>query len=154
MFGKAIWDKFPECIFWKFWNFKIFKFTRVIFPEYHPSQTHAYWLITQNQQYFVLKLMSFKSGWLQNSGQLQNNAVNGATSITVNRVITKLLMFMKGAINRVEKLLLFIDWRYWLKCSKSKFFVYTHFFGVTNSIQFFDFPNYWLKKSFPSLIIS
>ena len=32
------------------------------------------------------------SGKLQNSGQLQNNTVNGVMSITVNRVIIKVIL--------------------------------------------------------------
>ena len=39
----------------------------------------------QTNKDFVLKLISF------NSGQLQNNTVNGAMSITVNRVINYII---------------------------------------------------------------
>ena len=62
MFGRMIWDKFPERIFWifeiarlkqgQFQNFQntrgwfIPKIARVIYP----NQTGGYWLITPNQQ--------------------------------------------------------------------------------------------------------
>ena len=68
MFGKAIWDKFS-------------KVTRMIYPKNCPQQRLGYWLITPNQKHFVLKLIYF------NSGQIQNNSVYGAMLITINRVI-------------------------------------------------------------------
>ena len=40
-----------------------------------------------NTKYFVLKLISFNIGQLQNNVQLQNNSVNGAMSFTITRVI-------------------------------------------------------------------
>ena len=42
----------------------------------------------QANKHFVLKLISFNIGWLQNSGQLQNNSVNGAILIITNHVIS------------------------------------------------------------------
>ena len=39
----------------------------------------------------MLKLIPFKSWQLQNSGQLQNNTVNSAVSITISRVIDLLV---------------------------------------------------------------
>ena len=53
---------------------------RVIFPQNVPKQTCDYWLITQNQQTFVLKLISFITAGNKKSesGKLQNNTVNGA----------------------------------------------------------------------------
>ena len=74
MFGKAIWDKFS-------------KVTRMIYPKNCPQQRLGYWLITPNQKHFVMKLIYFNSGQLQNSGQIQNNSVYGAMLITINRVI-------------------------------------------------------------------
>ena len=35
----------------------------------------------------LLKLISFNSGQLQNRGELQNDTINGATLIAINRVI-------------------------------------------------------------------
>lgn len=55
------------------------KITRVIYTKNSPNQTCDYSLITPNQR-FVLKLLSF------NSGQVQNN-INVAMSITIIRVI-------------------------------------------------------------------
>ena len=52
-----------------------------MYPQNIPNQTCDYWLITQNQQTFCIEVKSF------NSGQLQNNTVNGAISITINHVI-------------------------------------------------------------------
>ena len=50
-------------------------------PKNCPNQTSDYWLIATNQQTFYIFLL------LQISGQLQINTVNGAMSITFNRVI-------------------------------------------------------------------
>ena len=47
MFGRAIWDKLPECIFE---NFEILKITKVIYPKNRPDQTCDYCLITTKQQ--------------------------------------------------------------------------------------------------------
>ena len=68
MFGWAIWDKLPECIFENFeiagvkqGQFqKFWKITRVTCL----NQTCGYWLITPNQ-HFILKLVSFNSGLSQ-----------------------------------------------------------------------------------------
>ena len=67
---------------------------RVIYPKNRPNQTYDYWLIKLNQQTLHIETNIFNSGLLQsseqaiqNSGQLQNNTINGAMSITINRVI-------------------------------------------------------------------
>ena len=78
MFGRAIWHKLCQCIFDLISKFS--KISRVIYPQNYPNQICDYWLITPNNKHFVLKLISF------NSGQLENNTVNGAMS--VNRMIT------------------------------------------------------------------
>ena len=57
------------------------KITRVIYPKNNLNQTCDYWLITPNQETLCIKTSIF------NSQQLQNNTVNGAVSITINRVI-------------------------------------------------------------------
>ena len=54
---------------------------RVIYPKNRPNQTCDYWLITPNQQTLCIETISFSSG------QLQNNTVKDAMSITINRVI-------------------------------------------------------------------
>ena len=95
MLGRAIWNKLPGCIFENFEieNFAISKFSkimRVIYPKNCLSQTCDYWLITQNQQIFVLKLTFF------NSGQLQNNSVSAKVSITINRVINKVITYREA----------------------------------------------------------
>ena len=53
----------------------------MIYLKNHLNQTYDYWLITQNQPTLYIELISF------NTGQLQNNTVNGAMSITISRVI-------------------------------------------------------------------
>ena len=42
-----------------------------------PNQTCGYWLITSNNKHFLLKLISL------NSGQLQNDNVNGAVKLLI-----------------------------------------------------------------------
>ena len=59
----------------------------MIYPKNHPKLTCDYWLITPNQQKLCIETKSFESGQLQNSGQFQKNTVNGAMSISINRVI-------------------------------------------------------------------
>ena len=72
---------------------KFSKITRVIYPKNHPNQTCDYWLITSNQQALCIEyniftniITNYKSNYKSASGQLRNNTVNGAMSITVNRV--------------------------------------------------------------------
>ena len=52
MFGRAIWNKLPDCIFENFEisnSEKCSKITRVTYLQNHPHQTCGYWLITPNQ---------------------------------------------------------------------------------------------------------
>ena len=72
----------------KFYEVMETKETRVIFQKNNPNQKCGYWLSTPNQQ-FVLKLIYFNSNHNHKSptGQLQNNSMNCATLITMNRVI-------------------------------------------------------------------
>ena len=64
MFGRAIWDNFPECIFENFeiarvkrgQFLKFSKITRVIYPKNCPNKTCDYWLITPNQQTFCIEI--------------------------------------------------------------------------------------------------
>ena len=56
MFGRAIWDKLPNCISE---NFEIFKNHEGIYPKNHPNQTCGYWLITPNQQTFCTETNIF-----------------------------------------------------------------------------------------------
>ena len=45
MFGRAIWDKLPECIFESFqesWGW--------FMPKNFPNQTCGYWLIASNEK--------------------------------------------------------------------------------------------------------
>ena len=78
MFGRAIWDKLPECIFE---NYEIARVKRVQFQNFKKSRG-----------LFIPKIaaISFNSGQFQNSRQLQNNTVNSALSITIHRVINSL----------------------------------------------------------------
>ena len=84
--------------FLNFWHFGTFlKITRVIYRKYRHMQIWAIRVVTgwshQINKRFVSKYVStagnYKSvsGKLQNSRQLQNNSVNGAVLITVNRVV-------------------------------------------------------------------
>ena len=79
MLERAIWDKLPESIFE---NIEIARVKRGWFIPKIARNKHV---ITgeshQANKLFVLKLISFKSG------QLQNNTVNGAMSISINCVI-------------------------------------------------------------------
>ena len=62
----------------------------MIYLKNCPNQTCEYWLITADQQTLCIETNSFDSGnYKSASGQIQNNAVNGAMSITINRVIKK-----------------------------------------------------------------
>ena len=51
MFGRAIWDKFPE--------FKIFKNHEADLSQNGPSQTCDYWLITPKQQTLCIETNIF-----------------------------------------------------------------------------------------------
>ena len=79
MFRRVIWDNLPECIFekksWDWFIPKIARTEHVIAGLSHQTNKH-----------FVLKLTAdnYKSA----SGQLQNNTVYGAMSITINCVIS------------------------------------------------------------------
>ena len=85
MFGRAIWDKLPECIFENLGISNFSKITRVIYPKNHLNQTFDCRLIAPNQQTpllvsIVLKQIFFNSGQLQISKRV----------ITKQRAITKL----------------------------------------------------------------
>ena len=56
-----------------------------------PNKTCDYCLITLNEQRFCIETNIFNSGQLKSErGQLQNNTVNGAMSITNNCVINEI----------------------------------------------------------------
>ena len=84
MFGRAIWDKLPECIFENLGISNFSKITRVIYPKNRLNQTFDSWLKTPNQilllAAIVLKQIFFNSGQLQISKRV----------ITKQRAITKL----------------------------------------------------------------
>ena len=48
MFGRAIWDKLPKCIFKNVENLKFSNISRVIYRKYFPNQKCGYWSITTN----------------------------------------------------------------------------------------------------------
>ena len=87
----AIWDKLLGCIFEN--NFKFSKITRVIIPKIAWTKYVLTGWSHQSNIRCVLKLISFDSRPLQNSGQLQKNSVNGAVLITTNRVINSIIAF-------------------------------------------------------------
>ena len=66
---------------------------RVIYPKSHPIQTYdLYWICI-----VCIETDIFYRGQLQISmWQLQNNSVNGAMSISINRVISKEIYFSKN----------------------------------------------------------
>ena len=77
-------------------------------PQNRTNQTCDYWLITPNQHNFVLKLRSFYCGQLQISEQtiteqreLQYNTANGAMSVTISRLIYKLVWSLYRVFNIV-----------------------------------------------------
>ena len=73
MFGRAIWDKLPECTFENFeiasvkrGQFQYFQKSRGWFiPHNCPYQTCDYWLSDQTNENFLLKLTYFNRGQLQ-----------------------------------------------------------------------------------------
>ena len=102
MLGRVSWDKFPEC---SFLNFEIVRVKRGQFQIFQKSRG---WLIpktTRNKHVFtgintkpannlywnwyLLRAGNYKSASrkLQNSEQLKNDNVNGAMSVSINRVI-------------------------------------------------------------------
>ena len=90
MLGRAIWDKLPNCIFEKF-EIAGVKRGWLIYPKTCLKQTCE---SHQTNKHFVLKLIPYLRGQLQiseqaiqNRRQLQNNAVNGAMSVSINRGI-------------------------------------------------------------------
>ena len=94
MFGGgrgAIWDKLLGCIFEN--SFKFSKITRVIIPKIAWTKYVLTGRSHQTNIRFVLKLISFNSRPLQNSGQLQKSSVNGAVLITTNYVINSIIAF-------------------------------------------------------------
>ena len=78
MFGRAIRDKLPECIFEIFQKSQEWFIPKIALTEYVVTGQSL-----QTNKHFVLKRISF------NSRQLQNNSVDGAMLITINRVIKK-----------------------------------------------------------------
>ena len=62
MFGRAIWDKLPECIFENAGvkrNFKIFKNHEGNLSQKSPEPTCGYWSITPHQQTFCIETKIF-----------------------------------------------------------------------------------------------
>ena len=60
----------------------------MIYPKNRPKQTCDYWLITLNQQNLFIETNLLRAGnYKLARWHLQNNTVNGATSISINRVI-------------------------------------------------------------------
>ena len=114
MFGRAIWDKLPECIYE---NFEIAWVKRGQFQNFQKSREWFIlkiarwnmWLLVNNTKptstlywnYYLLTASNFKleSGQLQKSWQLQNNTVNGAMLITINRVITLVIINYNWQLN-------------------------------------------------------
>ena len=73
MFGRAIWDKLPECISENFEFSKCSEITRVICSSNCPNQTCGYLLITSNQEKLCTEMNIF---YKSASGQLQNSERN------------------------------------------------------------------------------
>ena len=93
MFGRANWDKLWEHIFKNFeiawvkrhgWLFqKSPEPNKWLLVNYIKPRNTLYW----NQHLLTAGNCKSVSSQLQNSGQLQNNTVNGEMTITINRVI-------------------------------------------------------------------
>ena len=58
MFGRAIWDKLPECIFEKF--------QKIHYPINHSNQTCGYCLIIPNQQRICIETNIFQQQAITN----------------------------------------------------------------------------------------
>ena len=96
MFGRAIWDKFPKCIFENSEiaqiNKAISKFsniTWVIYPKNRLEQTYNYWLITPNQLTFCIETNIFqqlhtskRTITKQRTITVQNNTFKGTSTDT------------------------------------------------------------------------
>ena len=78
MFGKAIWDKLPECIFINFQKGDL----------HQKSPEPNIWSMINHT-----KLITF------NSGQLQNNTVNGLIQIIIDRVIIHITRLVLDIVN-------------------------------------------------------
>ena len=102
--------------FWKFWNCpsktraisNFSKITRVIYPKKWP-ETNMWLLVNHSKptktlywNWYILRAGNYKlaSRKLQNRGQLQNNTVNSAMSISINHVIK--LRIKKGILIRMH----------------------------------------------------
>ena len=97
MFGRAIWDKLPKCIF------ENFEIAWVKWGQFQNFQKSWGWLLPElpepnmwllvNHTKPTVTASNYKSAskQLEYSGQLQNNTVNNAMLKTTNRVIDKVI---------------------------------------------------------------
>ena len=109
MFVRAIWDKLPECIFENLklperneGNFKVFKNHEGNLSPKLPESNM--WLLVnytkaKNNLYWNWYLLT-AGNYTSTSGQLQNNTVNGAMLITMNRVINDIINYYKNSIGK------------------------------------------------------
>ena len=105
MFGRAVWDKFLKCIFehfeiapvklGQFQNFqksqgwlsqKLLQPNMWLLVNYTKPTSPLYWN-------YLLSVGNYKSAsrQLENSGQLQNNTINGAMLIATSFVIIEII---------------------------------------------------------------
>ena len=94
-FGRALWDRVLECIFENFQKSRGWFISKINKPNMWLLVNHTK-LKKKNTLYWNLYILSagnYKSPskQLQNSGQLQNNPVNGPMLITINHVIILLI---------------------------------------------------------------
>ena len=82
MLGREIWDKLSE------YNFKFFKNYEVDLSQKSSGTNVITGYYHQTNRHFVLKLISF------DNGQLQNNTVNVAMSILIDCAIIKRNLFI------------------------------------------------------------
>ena len=60
IFGRAIWNKLPECIFENFEISNFSKIARMIYLKNRPNQACDYWFITPKQQTLYIEINIFK----------------------------------------------------------------------------------------------
>ena len=98
MFGRVIWNTLPEC-------------QKLLEPNIWLPVSHTKPIDTLYWNQYLLPTGNYKSarGELQNSGWLQINTVNGAMSITVNRVINQVMMISQTCL----KILCFHKSKFW-----------------------------------------
>ena len=96
MFGRAIWDKLPECIFENFEikreHFQISKNHEGDLSQISPEAN--IWLLVNHTKpsntLYLNEYLLIAGNYKSAGGQFKNNSIDGTILITINRVITTL----------------------------------------------------------------